>query len=77
MKRLTAETIAVALRGRRLGKGWRVRCPAHADKTPSLCVADGVNGKTLVFCHAGCTQSEVIAALKQLGLWGTCGTNKR
>jgi putative DNA primase/helicase len=45
------------------------RCPAHDDKTPSLKVSTGANGKVLFKCHAGCAQDAVIAALKQRGLW--------
>ena len=45
------------------------RCPAHDDKTPSLHVEDGNNGKVLVKCHAGCTQERVIDALRARGLW--------
>jgi putative DNA primase/helicase len=30
---------------------------------------DGADGKVLVKCHAGCSQAEVIGALRRLGLW--------
>ncbi len=43
-------------------------CPAHDDRNPSLSVTDK-NGKILVRCFAGCTQEEVIGALRDLGLW--------
>ncbi len=43
-------------------------CPAHDDRNPSLSVSDK-NGKILVKCFAGCTQEEVIGALRDLGLW--------
>ena len=43
-------------------------CPAHDDRNPSLSVSDK-NGKILVKCWAGCTQEEVIGALRDLGLW--------
>ncbi len=45
-------------------------CPAHNDRTPSLSVTD-ITGKILVRCFAGCTQEEVINALRDLGLWHT------
>jgi len=45
------------------------RCPAHDDDHPSLHVANGDNGKLLVHCHAGCSQEEVLAALKAQGWW--------
>lgn len=65
-----AETIASALqKAKRVGPGKFVACcPSHFDKTPSLSIEDA-NGKVLVFCHAGCSQDEVIDALRNLGLW--------
>jgi hypothetical protein len=49
--------------------GARIRhCPAHQDRRPSLTV-DMVGDRLLVHCHAGCTQAEVIAALRARGLW--------
>ncbi len=71
---ITAEAIADALDGRPVGDGWAACCPAHDDNDPSLSIHAGHNGKVLVHCHAGCTQAEVIAALRDAGLWGTAGT---
>ncbi len=66
----TAMEIAGALpKNRRNGKGWVACCPAHADKNPSLSIDEGPNGKVLLHCHAGCTQDEVIDALRDRGLW--------
>jgi len=45
-----------------------VHCPAHADKRPSLSLVER-DGKILFHCFAGCTQDEVIRALKQKRLW--------
>jgi len=54
---------------RETGHGKYVaRCPAHDDRNPSLSVSDK-NGKILVMCWAGCTQEEVIGALRGMGLW--------
>jgi putative DNA primase/helicase len=64
-----AAIIAKALDGRKAGRGWTARCPAHDDHNPSLSIRDGEDGKVLVFCHAGCSQAEVIAALRTRGLW--------
>src|SRR5262245_48595178 len=61
--------IARALRGRRSGRGWLARCPAHDDHNPSLSISVGNDGRTLVHCHAGCSQDQVLTALKDRGLW--------
>jgi putative DNA primase/helicase len=66
---LTARTIADALVGKRQSDGgYMCLCPAHDDKTPSLSLKDGDKG-VLVYCHAGCSQEAVIAALSAKGLW--------
>ncbi len=66
---MDAKAIAKALGGRRAGRGWTARCPAHGDHTPSLSIRDAENNKVLVHCHAGCDARAVIAALRGLGLW--------
>ena len=66
---MSAEVIAKALGGRKVGTSWSARCPAHDDSTPSLSLSDSTDGKVLVRCHAGCKQSDVIDNLKALGLW--------
>ena len=49
------------------------RCPAHEDRKPSLSISSGRDGKVLVHCHAGCDQRDVIAILRERGLWKTTG----
>jgi putative DNA primase/helicase len=44
------------------------KCPAHDDRNPSLSIRVD-QGKVLLHCHAGCSQQNVIAALKSRGLW--------
>ncbi len=65
---MTAADIARALDGRKSGRGWTARCPAHEDRTPSLGITER-DGRVLVRCYAGCPQSDVIAALRSRGLW--------
>jgi hypothetical protein len=48
---------------KRCGKGWSCRCPAHDDRSPSLSVDAGDDGRALVRCHAGCTVEAVCAAI--------------
>jgi hypothetical protein len=66
---VNAESIAKRLGGRKAGSGWVARCPAHDDRDPSLSIRDSDHGKVLVHCHADCDQHDVIAVLKEQGLW--------
>lgn len=47
---------------RRSGDGWIGRCPAHADRSPSLAIHER-DGKILLHCFAGCSVESVCAAL--------------
>jgi len=66
---MNAAEIARHLQGRKILSGWIARCPAHEDRNPSLSLKDAADGKVLVYCHAGCEQEKVVAALKARGLW--------
>lgn len=74
---MTAETIARALGGHRAGATWMARCPVHEDRSPSLSISAGKDGKVLVRCHAGCDQRDLIAALQERGLWQATGRASR
>lgn len=67
---IEAEQIAMSLDKHRCnGPGnFTACCPAHDDKNPSLAITD-VDGTTLLYCFAGCSQSDVIEALRAKGLW--------
>jgi len=45
------------------GNGWITRCPAHDDRTPSLSIAQGDDGRVLLKCFAGCSHQAIVAAL--------------
>ena len=60
---MTAEALAHRLEGRRSGTGWFARCPAHDDRRPSLSLDNGTDGRTIVFCHAGCSVENIVAAM--------------
>jgi hypothetical protein len=47
---------------RRSGRGHVARCPAHADRTASLSLAEGDDGRVLVHCFAGCDVTTVLGA---------------
>lgn len=68
---MTAAQLAQALGGRKDGRGWKARCPAHDDRNPSLSIGETADGKVLVKCFAGCDQARLIAALQDRGLWPT------
>ena len=58
-------------------RGTRVHCANvighhNGDANPSLSLSEG-GGRVLLHCHGGCSQGDVIAALKERGLWGQEG----
>lgn len=46
----------------RQGGGYRAKCPAHDDSSPSLMV-DEKDGKILIKCHGGCDTSAVLESM--------------
>jgi hypothetical protein len=48
---------------RRRGEGWIARCPAHADRRPSLSVGVGKDGRVLLKCYAGCRVEDIVRAI--------------
>ena len=74
---MTAEEIARACgqgREKRTSTGFVTLCPAHDDHNPSLSV-DEEDGHILVHCQVGCSQAQVVDALKDRGLWPGAGSN--
>jgi hypothetical protein len=60
---MTPDEIAQHLHARRAGRNkWMARCPAHDDRAPSLSIAVGRDGRTLLHCFAGCTFNDIAAA---------------
>jgi hypothetical protein len=45
------------------GDEFIARCPAHDDRRPSLSVAEGDDGRVLLYCHAGCSIDAIVGAL--------------
>ncbi len=50
-------------RVRQYGKGWSARCPAHEDRSASLSVAIGDDGRILVHDFAGCAIGDVLESV--------------
>lgn len=50
---------------RQSGKGYSACCPVHEDRSPSLSIAEGDDGRALIHCHAGCSPQAVV---RELGL---------
>lgn len=48
--------------GRRNGRGWSFRCPAHPDRVASLSVTPAAD-RVLVNCFAGCRIDDILATL--------------
>jgi hypothetical protein len=61
---VTAEAVADLLQARPNASGWMARCPAHEDRSPSLSIGTGRDGRTLLNCFGGCSLEAVCAALK-------------
>jgi len=48
---------------RKTQQGHVAKCPAHEDKTASLSISEGNDGKILVKCFAGCTLPSIVSSL--------------
>lgn len=59
-------TLEIAQRcdARRTGRNhWQGHCPSHEDRSPSLSIGEGRDGRTIIYCHAGCSADAIVAAL--------------
>jgi hypothetical protein len=62
---MNAEQILQKLTGvSETSNGWQAQCPAHDDRRASLSIGTD-DGKTLLYCHRGCTTERVV---QELGL---------
>lgn len=64
---MDARAYVEALGGRWSGSSGMCRCPAHDDRTPSLSITNGTDGRVLFNCHAGCTWEQLREYLPQGG----------
>ena len=37
-------------------------CPSHNDRTPSLSITNGRDGRVLMYCHSGCDFASIAIA---------------
>ena len=68
----TAQEVATRLarpgdKVKSFGGNYLVRCPAHADDSPSLSICDG-DGGLKVHCFVGCLPRDIYAAIRHKGL---------
>ena len=50
--------------GRKVGSGALYHCPVHEDDDASLKLDEDPKGNGLIYCHAGCMYSEILAAVE-------------
>lgn len=41
---------------------WQASCPAHEDRSPSLSISEGDDGRVLLHCHGSCPKRAVLDA---------------
>lgn len=62
-RRMTTTEIARRVQARPSGGAFLARCPAHDDRSPSLSIREGRDGRVLLRCHAGCEIEAIVHAL--------------
>ena len=62
---MTIDTLISRLDGvKETGAGkYLSRCPAHDDRSPSLAIKDGDDGRVLIHCFAGCDTENILTAI--------------
>jgi hypothetical protein len=67
-QQLDPETLAKKIdsRARQSATGWKLRCPAHDDRSPSFTVSRGDGGRPIVHCFGGCTFPEIARAIENI-----------
>jgi len=61
---MTITEIVNIFDAKKSGNAWIAHCPSHSDKTPSLSIAEGTDGRVLIKCHAGCTIEKICADMR-------------
>lgn len=63
---LSFDSLRELLGGKRNGCGFVCCCPVHEDKSPSLSVGIGQDGRLLLKCFAGCDFKDVARAVDEI-----------
>lgn len=66
---MTATELANALDLKPRGHRFRGPCPVHGGGSEAFVVSESDRENPLVYCHKGCEFREIVAALKDRGLW--------
>lgn len=45
------------------GKGYVAKCPSHSDRSPSLSIAEGDDGRVLLHCFGGCETVQILGSI--------------
>lgn len=48
---------------KKTARGWMAKCSGHPDKSPSMTIALGDDGRILIKCWAGCDAWQIVGAL--------------
>lgn len=48
---------------KRNGERYLARCPAHEDRSPSLSITEGDDGRILVHCFGGCQPADIVGSM--------------
>jgi len=56
----TEEILSLLQNVKEQNNGYMACCPAHDDKAQSLSITTGEDGRTLLFCHAGCELNAIL-----------------
>jgi hypothetical protein len=60
---MTTAEIAELFNAKTIARGrYQAFCMAHSDKSPSLAITEGQEGRTLLKCWAGCSLDSILAA---------------
>lgn len=49
--------------GNKGGSRYKALCPAHADRSPSLSICEGDDGRVLLHCFSGCRAEAIVSSV--------------